>query len=311
MVEGVLKYGGASTSDVKAAQANFPHAGFNAPSFCCTPIEILSNDGKDSVLHTASGFFWLHKGRPYLVTNWHVVSGRNPFTGALGPNAFVPEKLAFYGIEVATKNGLVVFERRRWVVNFSQGMLDILATPPEVAGKAVDVWCMPIASGIALAKDPTRLNFSGAQDLTSFVNELGTAPVLTMAGDDCMILGYPLNNADGLRPPIWKRGSIASDTNLGVGGKPIFLVDAAVTAAMSGSPIFRRVVTMTVQNRDLGAIQEITAFNFIGVYAGRLQNSLLQATNLGYAWYSTLIDPVAAQYGYSPVEASPDPLANL
>lgn len=305
MNDGVLKYGASTHQAISNAQSNFVDAQLNGLSLCCTPIELLSNDGQDTVLHTASGFFWLQNGQPHLVTNWHVISGRNPFTGELGPKAFVPTKLAFYGLDITLHGPEVRFARRRWVFELDEDTKDLLSKPPMTDGQPVDIWAAPIAPGTVPGKDPHRAGFSGAPEVSSFVNEHAGMPIVSRAGDDCFILGYPLNNSEGLMPPIWKRGSIASDTNIGVDGRPIFLVDSAVTPAMSGSPIFRRVVSFAANNRDIGAIQEFTHFEFIGVYAGRLQSAKLEATNLGYGWYRILIDRVIASYGYR----TPIPLA--
>ena len=85
MDDGILKYGGGDTGSASNGNANFAGGFFNGLSFCCTPIELLANDGTDGVTGTATGFFWLKDGQAYLVTNWHVVTGRNAFTGALNP----------------------------------------------------------------------------------------------------------------------------------------------------------------------------------------------------------------------------------
>ncbi len=101
----------------------------------------------------------------------------------------------------------------------------------------------------------------GANTVSGFVNQNVGQRIVTRAGDDCFILGYPLQNYEGLKFPIWKRGSIATDTNLGLGDHPAFLVDAATTPAMSGSPIIRMAKTLTADNRDINAIQEMATFD--------------------------------------------------
>ncbi len=82
----------------------------------------------------------------------------------------------------------------------------------------------------------------------------------------------------------------------------MFLIDSATTSGMSGSPILRRVSTFTADNKELGALQEFHALEFIGVYAGRLQSADLAATNLGYGWYQVLIPEVVKQYQSNPAE---------
>jgi len=62
----------------------------------CTPIELLSKDGKQDVLSSATRFFWKNTGVPYLVTNWHVVSGRDPFNvDVTGESQYIPAQFNF------------------------------------------------------------------------------------------------------------------------------------------------------------------------------------------------------------------------
>ena len=111
--------------------------------------------------------------------------------------------------------------------------------------------------------------------------------------------------------PIWKRGSIASETPLGVDGRPIFLVDAATTAGMSGSPIIRKVTTLTADNRDIDALQEFSSYELIGIYAGRLEGSKLASVNIGYGWYRTMIDHAIDHYNWSPPKVAFEPQASI
>ena len=114
MNDGVLKYGEADASSVDMAKNNFARASISVFSYCTTPIELLSNDGNDTVLSTATGFFWKRNGKSYLVTNYHVVTGRNPLSGELiSNNGYIPERLSFYGSEVISENGEVEFRRHK------------------------------------------------------------------------------------------------------------------------------------------------------------------------------------------------------
>ena len=38
--------------------------------------------------------------------------------------------------------------------------------------------------------------------------------------------------------PIWKRGSIASEPEIPIDGKPMFYIDTATRQGMSGAPVF-------------------------------------------------------------------------
>ena len=49
-------------------------------SLCTVPLELLAN-GKP--MGVATGFIWKHGQQHYLITNWHVITGRNTQTGKL------------------------------------------------------------------------------------------------------------------------------------------------------------------------------------------------------------------------------------
>lgn len=300
MSDGVLNYGGGSTVSTVAASENFAGASFNGLSFCCTPIELMANDGSDTVLHTASGFFWKRNNQPFLITNWHVASGRNALTGEMGSNGYIPRRIRFYGMSVSAALGIVNIKRIRWTLEWTDDeMAEVLKAPPQVDQQGIDIWGIPIPHEAVIGRDPNRTGFTGAETMSCFINDhLGTR-IVTNVGDDCFILGYPLQNYEGLMLPVWKRGSIASETSMGISGRPMFLIDAATTAGMSGSPIVRRVTTFTAHNQDVGALQENAHYEVIGIYAGRLQSKELAAVNIGYGWYRTMIDGALAFYNYS------------
>lgn len=301
-----LKYGGGSPETMDAALENFPSAAMHTFSFSCTPIELLANDGSGRVFGTASGFYWLHDRRPYVVTNWHVVSGRNPFTGkVLSKYGFIPRRIAIYGRNVEKRGEMAQFTITRFVTELSDEIAEIISAPPQISGCGVDIFAMPIPKGIVFTNDDAATPDRPRPGFSCYLNSAGFKQVETGAGDDCFLLGYPLQNYEGLRLPIWKRGSIATDTSIGVGYRPIFLVDTAATPSMSGSPIIRRVELLVGTREGSGAIGHSTACDFIGIYAGRLQREDMLATNLGYAWYKTLIPKVIANYCFGRWEWSP------
>jgi hypothetical protein len=306
MSGGDLKYGNTTSEIAGVSLSNFVGAAVHGFSMCTTPIEIFKNDGSDEILGHATGFFWLRKGQPYLVTNYHVISGRNVFTGQLDPKtAFIPRKLRFHSLSLSINAGIVRFDRKHWYIEVDEAIDELMSKPPEVKGVVVDIWGIPILPGLVFGKDPLRVGFPGSQTASCFVNEHQTRRIVTNVGDDCLILGYPLQNYEGLMLPIWKRGSIATDTNIGVGGRPIFLVDAATTPGMSGSPIFRKAITFTADNKDVGALQEFAAYEFIGIYAGRLQSKDLERTSLGYGWYANMLEGALEYYKYGGWVAKP------
>jgi hypothetical protein len=58
-------------------------------SLCTVPLGLVANK---TPMGVATGFIWKHPEKHYLVTNWHVITGRNARTGKLElparPDAF-------------------------------------------------------------------------------------------------------------------------------------------------------------------------------------------------------------------------------
>lgn len=299
MNDGVLRYGAASDGSVRRARENFPDAGFDTLSLCCTPIEVLAADGEEEVLSRASAFFWKKDKIPYIVTNWHVVSGLNPFTmKPVGSRTIVPHRVRYFGRNLKRDGEILLFQERPTTYQWKEDMVQLLRTPPMIDTAVVDLWAAPILPGTTFGKGDVP-SHEHASRATCFINEAtGSIPIRSSAGNECYVLGYPLNNYEGLRLPIWKRASISTDTNMGVMEKPMFLIDVASTEAMSGSPVIRRVKTGVVKDQSSGALVEAYSDQLIGVYAGRLESQELDRINVGYCWYSDLIDKVIEYYDY-------------
>lgn len=297
--DGVLRYGGGDLPDPKSVRSTFGTADLHPLSLCTTPIELLSNDGADAVIGRGTGFFVRRRGRPHLVTNYHVVSGRNPFNSELiSPMGYLPKRIRYFGTSIVNEPPFVTINRIGWILELDEQHQEMLSKPPVVDGVGVDVWAIPIQPAALIERDKSRSGFKGASLVSSILDDHLGPPVVSHAGSECMLLGYPLSNYNGFFPPIWKRGSLASEPLIGVDGRPIFLIDASTTPSMSGSPVIRRVITFAADNRDIGAIQEFSSYSLLGVYAGRLQSANMERVNLGYAWRKAVIDAVLDHYKY-------------
>src|SRR5688572_19228437 len=68
------------------------------PSHISSPwnyaISYLEMSFGDQTLASGSGFFWLSKGRTYLVSNWHNFAGRDPNSHQpIAKNGGVPDRI--------------------------------------------------------------------------------------------------------------------------------------------------------------------------------------------------------------------------
>jgi hypothetical protein len=244
-------------------------------SYAAYYVDIKFNEMK---LSNATCFFYNYKDRDYLVTNWHVVSGRNSINGncleshgaipnILSVNLFIQENgylnRRFLDIKLYDENEEPIwFEWKE-----EQRYIDV-AVVPVVISKEYVVYA------INQLGDPFN------EDTSPEVRE------------DIFILGYPFGMDGGGGLPIWKRGSIASEPSIDIEGLPMLYVDTASRSGMSGSPVIykeRRPVTiMDSTQQKFGRYKN----KFIGVYSGRIGAEDEFKAQLGIVWKSEIIEKI-------------------
>ncbi|MFO7484518.1 hypothetical protein [Oceanibaculum nanhaiense] len=90
----IPKIGGRAVSDFPL---QFKNSNISSISISCSPILQLSNDGLDSVVSHASGFFWRKGKRCYFVTARHVLTGKEPFEDKImSKSGYIPRSFMVY-----------------------------------------------------------------------------------------------------------------------------------------------------------------------------------------------------------------------
>lgn len=234
-----------------------------------------------------TGFFWLHNGTVYLITNWHNVTGTNPITeqpiastGLIPTHAIVPALL-----RIEPQNGLQMAQRNRFEVALYDGEAPIWFEHPRF-GSDVDVVAIklgPMDEGLI------SLPINTVPELIDFQPDLG---------DDVFVIGYPMGLDGGKELAIWKRGSIATSPTMDLDDLPKLLIDTATRRGMSGSPVVaRRSGIIHPRGENLGAtgISPNTiigqADTFLGVYSGRLGNDEM-GIQVGIVWKASVIEEI-------------------
>lgn len=228
----------------------------------------------ETELGSATAFTVTWKSRPYLITNWHVVTGINPETGQC-----MDKKYA------VIPNGLsVVFNAQSKIGDWK--VLDVSLLDADgnrlwlehPLGKCIDVVAIPIES---------------VQDIDVYSLDLALADVdiVPTPAMPVSVIGYPLGLAAGKRWPIWKTGHIASDPDIDYEtGRPAFLIDATTRSGMSGSPVVLRLDSY--QRKDgTQVIAGGTATKFMGVYAGRIHDE----SEIGRVWRPFVLTEIFQQ----------------
>ena len=158
---------------------------------------------------TGTGFVVEKNSKYYLVSNWHVITGRRPDNNlSTDPQGRFPDQIR---ILHNTKDHLGSWH---WV---SESLFDPNTHMPRWIEHPI------LKSGVDLAFLPLE-NTDGVQFYPLDL-ELRKKPILIRPGGDVSIVGFPFGNASYLGLPIWKAGAIASDPDINYMNSPQFLVD--------------------------------------------------------------------------------------
>lgn len=245
-------------------------------TFSVTPLVLARGTTE---LSRGTGFFLKVKDQWFLVTNWHVLSGRDPRNGQpLSKTGAIPDTCHFSLLSYDGKN-LVWFRKE-----FSLG--DPLAGSARWQqhaehGQAVDI-------GVVAISDPMPLQVRDMLDPEGHDDHMWVD-----LGGEVFLPGYPLGLTAGGAMPVWKRGSLASSTEFGDGVTKYVLIDTATREGMSGSPClaiskgtyFRRASDSMKMTR----VDDPFRWRLMGIYSGRINPSDSFEAQLGIVWRKELI----------------------
>ena len=217
-----------------------------------------------------TGFVVAHNGTNYLITNWHMVTGRDPNTNQPISNtgAADPTSIGIW-FHAATGLGNWLLKTQE-VIDPATGNRKWLEHP---TGRQVDVVALALANHADITLYPLDRN-------------LANTDLIVTPSEPVSIIGFPLGLASAGKFPIWKTGHIASDIDLDYNGKPVFLIDATTKSGMSGSPVVARRsgFIQTSQAQQLGG----SATRFLGIYSGRIQDQ----SDEGMVWKPHTLDSI-------------------
>lgn len=210
----------------------------------------------------ATGFLWRHKGAVFLITNWHVVTGRNPNTLlSVNPTtAAEPDQLTFSSWNAQGK-------QRDHLID----LYDASFRP---------IWL--VHSEFGIDRDVVAISLGRRITDVPFVNVLAKQSAELEIGSPLFVLGYPFVPE---RYPIWKLATVASEPALTPNLRPYMLIDTASRPGMSGSPVIQRALSA----RDGSILPE----TIVGVYSGRLHTQSPMDAQLGMVWPSNIISEIA------------------
>jgi hypothetical protein len=273
--------------------------------------ECVGEDGKLVVAQTATGFIYRKSGSTFLITNWHVVTGRNPDNPLhMLINAHEsPVRLTFY---------MPKMDNNKWflpgrVPLYDNGRPEWIEINDDTCGR-VDL--------VAIKIDfPSDCYVVAVQDFAEVEGELGV-------GDNVVVVGFPFGRYEKNPHAIWKRAMVASEPSLLLSGRSRYFLDVPGRQGMSGSPVYAiwDVLTLPAEagrmmnDPSLDIIEKLRAvspddwgkgkaLHLVGVYAGALAEGSECSLGLGFCWHSALIEEIFRnpRYGINP---EPPPLGD-
>ena len=271
-------------------------SGLNFLSIATVPLQVLSSSG--AICGIATGFFYRGQtNNVYLVTNWHVVTGRNPTNPTSSKSGAVPCTLRcklHKKMEHDSAISLSQIMQMDVSINTDDG------DNPEwlehhIHRHLVDVVAIKMDD---LDDLESTCTFHVVNDCKEFETKFEPSVM-----DQAIVIGYPWGlTGGGATLPLYKRGSIASEPMVNYGDLPRMLIDCRTTQAMSGSPVI--VSHSGIWHPDGKPSANTihgTITNFIGVYSGRLyakDSSGLagddEISEIGVVWKKETVDAVTA-----------------
>jgi hypothetical protein len=245
--------------------------------FTRTPLylELLA---RGQVIGSGTGFvIQTFSDTQYLVTNWHVLAGRNADTLAvLSRYAAIPDQVRIHHhsrIDINQRESRVQdlyfdpeTEQPRWLEHPRGREIDVVLLPLEDIGAPVAI---------------SRFNPGWAD-----------TGILELPGLQVSIVGFPYDLHVGGRWPIWKTGHIASDPGYDYDDRPSFLIDITSRVGMSGSPIvFQTPGPFNVRDGEQGVNARMEV-QFMGVYSGRIHDD----SEVARGWRPEVIREILAAH---------------
>lgn len=266
-------------------------------SLTTAPVETFAFDGTSCT--RASGFFYGRNDEKFFfVTNWHVVTGRDPSRpNIVGHGYKTPMKMSVRLHKRTARDGAISISSK---IDLSVDLNDATGDAPKWFehshhGQAADVVVLAIAR--EAIEEQIILKTIAECDLTAAYSEA--------VMDDIFVIGYPwgLHGGDSVLP-LYKRGSIASEPTIDQQGLPRFLIDCRTSPSMSGSPVICAHSGIWSPNGELDDDALIgTVKKFVGVYSGRLyeqnssvaQDGLQKITDIGQVWKAHVIEEIVTK----------------
>lgn len=243
-----------------------------------------------SEIEQGTAFFYKRDSKwIYLVTNWHILTGRSPLEPKKSRTGAVPVLVQFKLHKRLNSNHFSISQKVEISIDINDeaGEKPIWLEHPDFRHR-VDI-------GVIRIKNDGELSSKAIFEILHEAPDIEPNYVVEPMAD-AFVIGYPwgYSSGDGVGP-LYKRGSVASDPRLNQGELPRFLIDCRTASGMSGAPVLVSRSGIWAPSGKVDSTTVIgTVTNFAGVYSGRLDgNSSNDAiSELGIVWKKDALDKV-------------------
>jgi hypothetical protein len=258
-------------------------------------------DEDDEFLGSATGFLVGMPGDYWLVTAWHVLSGRRSDTGEIrSGKALCPD---YVRVRFANEDDLSPIHVDYELYDDGTDEFQVNPRFRSPSARRIDVAALHIGEVPSTAVDsampntwPTLRELSPRERRAQLGSEADT-PIPLRITDRLFVLGFPFGDTGSWPFAVWTAAPVASEPLAGWNGLPGFLLDSRTRQGQSGSPVVMHirpgepvVADGTVHLHE----ESVTAL--IGIYSGRLHPD----SDLGMVWTTD------ALFGFLPQIAPPN-----
>ncbi|MGJ5187592.1 S1 family peptidase [Bradyrhizobium sp. HKCCYLRH1034] len=262
-----------------------------SPASCCSIYlqGIVSTIKGPEPFGFATGFLYAGPNATrWLVTNWHVVTGRRPDDpgSLIGDKPDSPSRLRFTLRDPAGATpqdmdvALYDTDGPTWIEGDRERGVDL---------------------ALVRLTDTPRFRLPLTQSFAP------NSPVALEPGLDVVIIGHPFELGTHAGSAIWKGAMVASGRDTSVERRPWILVDTPGTPGMSGSPVYNRTLLISERETSRGGdtssqAAERMKLELAGVYAGSVGNKDLERLQLGRVFPIGLVEDILrrGQRGINP-----------
>jgi hypothetical protein len=240
---------------------------------------LIKTNKSNCFIGQGSGFVVKHNEAYYLITNWHVLTHRDPISGGyFSSEGDIPSVVDIYHHVAGEPNKWI--QQGEQLFNMGTGTQRWIEKKRDPFPGYVDIAALPL-KGVPPGCSSIKLC---PLDLSSMAREEDVSPGMLVyiigylqginAGSGELIGGMPHGGW-----PIWITGHIAADPGLDYHGRPVYLINASTGGGLSGAPVF---------------IKAEGKMKFIGVHSSGITSrySGRRIEGMGEVWKASLIKDI-------------------